>query len=136
MKKLMMYCMALSMLFLALNAHSDDDRQSTIESRLQETKVRLNLTEEQVDQVFPILENSANERQAILAKYGVDLENPELSEKLGMRQARAMKRELDAVGAETLASIESILTEAQIEEFKQLQEERQAKMREQMRSRR
>lgn len=136
MRKLMMYCMALSMLFLALSAYSDDDRQSTIESRLEETKVRLNLTEEQVDQVFPVLENSANERQAILAKYGVDLENPELSGKLGMRQARAMKRELDAVGVETLASIEGILTEAQIKEFKQLQEERQAKMREQMRSRR
>ena len=40
-----------------------------------ETKARLNLSEEQVEQITPILQSSFESRRAILQKYGIDIES-------------------------------------------------------------
>jgi hypothetical protein len=47
-----------------------------------------------------------------------------------------MKQELDAIRADTLKAAEDILTEEQFDEFKSLQNERQAQMRRHFRGRR
>ncbi len=46
---------------------------------------------------------------------------------------RAMKKELDAVRAETLTAVEKILTDEQFKEFKSIQEERRREMRNRLR---
>jgi hypothetical protein len=73
-------------------------------------------------------------QQRILARYGIDLENSSgPSTRLRPREAMTLRRELEAVRAETLEILDGILTEEQFEEFRQIQEERNAEMRERIR---
>jgi hypothetical protein len=55
------------------------------------------------------------------------------AEKPGLRKMRAMRKEMNAVRENTLGELEQILSDEQLEEFKNIQEERQAEMRERMR---
>lgn len=107
------------------------------EQRMEEVTSRLGLSDEQVEQLAPVLEKSRAAQQEILSKYGIDLESGSgPSQKLGMRNGRAMRQELDVVRSDMLAEVEGILTNEQFEAFKQIQEERRAEMRERVRSRR
>jgi hypothetical protein len=104
------------------------------EHRLAAIKARLDLSEEQITQMAPVLEESMAASQRILASYGIDLENREDNAgKLGLRKGRAMRNEIDTVRAETLSALETILTEDQLVEFKKIQNEREAEMRERIR---
>ncbi|MGD2031838.1 MAG: hypothetical protein PVI25_06100 [Gammaproteobacteria bacterium] len=116
---------------------AQEDRAAQVEQRIEEAKARLNLTDEQLDQMTPVLEESMAARQSILSSYGIDLENRSGSaKKLGLRQARAMRKELDVVQADTLDALGRILNDEQMEEFKRMQEERKAEMRERILGRR
>jgi hypothetical protein len=104
------------------------------EHRLAAIKARLDLSEEQITQMAPVLEESMAASQRILASYGIDLENREDNAgKLGLRKGRAMRNEIDTVRTETLSALETILTEDQLVEFKKIQNEREAEMRERIR---
>jgi hypothetical protein len=108
-----------------------DDRSAQVEQRMAEARARLNLSDEQVDQMTPVLEQSAAEQRAIMESYGVDMDNPGAQvQKLGFRQARSMRGEMNAVRADTRQELEGILTDEQLDEFARMQEERQAEMRE------
>ncbi len=102
-----------------------------VEEQLQEMRFRLNLSEEQLVQMTPILEKSIADRKAILSSYGID---PEAAggERPGLRKMRAMRKELESVRQNTLKELEPLLSEAQFEEFKALQDERREEMRQRM----
>lgn len=118
-------------------ALADDDRAAMLEQRMEEAKARLELSDEQVDQVAPVLERSAAAQQDILSRYGVDLDSSGApASGLGFRQLRAMRSELDSVRAGTLEDLQSILTAEQLGEYKRIQEERQAAMRDRIRGQR
>ena len=65
------------------------------------------------------------------------MDNPGASKgRMGPGQARAMRKELDALRSDTLASLETILTSEQLDEFRRIQAERQEQMRNRVRGRR
>lgn len=98
-----------------------------------DTMERLELTDEQKPRVQEILTESMGKRMAILDSYGVkEGEKPNL----GLRQLRSMRGEMNEVREDTLSKMGGVLTADQLAEFKVIQEEMQAKMRERMRARR
>jgi hypothetical protein len=119
---------------IGTQAKADDDRAAMAQQQMQQTFERLELTEEQIEQAKPVLEASAASMQEILLSYGMDPESRQgSSEKPGLRKMRAMRKEMHAVRDNTLAELELILSDEQLEEFKRIQGERQAEMRERMR---
>ena len=116
---------------------AQEDRAAAAKERMEETRARLNLSDEQVEALTPVLKQSMTAQQSILSKYGVNLEGGSNGgQQLGLREARAMKKELDVVRTETLDTVDDILTDEQFDEFKRIQEERRAEMRQRIRARR
>ena len=119
---------------IGTQAKADDDRAAMAQEQMQQTFEGLELTDEQIEQVKPVLEASVASMQEILLSYGMDPESRQGSaEKPGLRKMRAMRKEMNAVRENTLGELEQILSDEQLEEFKNIQEERQAEMRERMR---
>jgi len=124
---------SLSLLGAAYTAAADD-QAAQAQQRLAAAKERLDLSDEQLDQLAPVLEKSMAAQRRVLASYGIDLENRNgAGNRPGLRQARAMRKEMNAVKSDTLAEVNKILTDAQLKEFKRMQEERQAEMRQRIR---
>lgn len=114
---------------------ANEDRAAEIKERMQEAQVRLNLSDEQVKQMAPIMERAMQAQKEIMARYGIDPENRDGSGRQpGLREMRAMNQEMDVVRSDTRAALEPILTDAQMTEFQRMQEERKAQMRERVRS--
>ena len=134
MKRLLGNAVIVALAFVSPFALASPDRMAQVEQRMQEARERLNLSQEQLDQMTPVIENSISKRRGILSSYGIDPEKrTDIKGQLGLRKALAMKKELDAVRADTLQGLNGILTEEQLEEFKRMQAERQAEMRERIR---
>jgi len=107
-----------------------ENASAALEDMFAETKARLDLTDEQVEQVTPILQSSFESRRAILLKYGIDIESRKPpSQKLGFRKARTLVKELDKVRASTSKKLDDILTKEQMSEYVTMQNERKKKMR-------
>jgi len=118
-------------ILVASPASGQESKATNAKFRLEQTMARLALSDEQKEALTPVLENSMSAQHDILASYGIDIEKGERpAQGLGIRNARAMKRELDAVRADTLETVSGILSAEQFEEFKRIQAERQAEMRE------
>jgi len=119
-------------------AQAEEDRAAQFEERIAETKARLNLSDEQVEQLTPILKAGFEAQMAVFEKNGIDLENgdPNNRKKLGFRAARKLRKEMDAVRANTLDEVEEILSDEQFSEYKEIQAERKKEMREMIKERR
>jgi hypothetical protein len=116
---------------------ADEDRAAEVEQRMEESRERLELTDEQAEQIAPILEESTAARRDILSKYGIDLERRSArAQRLGLSEGGALKQELDVVRKDTLSAVADILTEQQLEEFKRMQKETQAQVRRRIREHR
>ena len=116
---------------------AETDQAAQLEQRLEQAKARLGLTDDQLEQMAPVLQETMDAQQRILTSYGIDLEGQDdPAQTLGIRKAMAMKRELDVVRADMLAAVEGILTNEQFDEFKRLQSERQSEMRKRIRGQR
>ena len=112
-----------------------ENRAAQAEERLAQARARLKLTDEQVEQLAPLMQESLAQQRSILASYGIDLDNPDArSKRPGFRQARAMRAELEDVRTDMLVSLESILSEEQLTEFKRMQEEQRTEMRARIRA--
>jgi hypothetical protein len=113
---------------------ANEDRAAALEERLQEAKARLNLSDAQVDQIAPIMEDAMRAQKDIMARYGIDPKSRNGSgSRPSLREMRGMKQEMTVVRSDTRAALEPILSDAQMAEFELMQEERQAQMRERMR---
>lgn len=122
------------LLATGMQAVAEDDRTEKAKEQIQQTIERLELTDEQAEQVKPVLEESAAAGQEILSSYGMDPESRQDSAgKPGIRKMRAMRNEMNALRENTLGELEQVLSDEQLEDFKRIQEERQAEMRERMR---
>ena len=116
---------------------AETDQAAQLEQRLEQAKARLGLTDDQLEQMAPVLQETMDAQQRILTSYGIDLEGQDdPAQTLGVRKAMAMKRELDVVRADLLAAVEGILTNEQFDKFKRLQSERQSEMRTRIRGQR
>lgn len=110
-----------------------EEQKDQIAQRLEETRQRLNLTEEQRAALEPVLRASFEKRAAILNKYGVSRDG---GNRLKYREARAMQGELETVRNQTEKEVAKILDSRQMAEFLKIQEENRQAMRERIRSRR
>ena len=137
MKRHLIGASIICLLFASSPGIAQEDRAAAAKERMEETRARLNLSDEQVEALTPVLKESMTAQQSILSKYGVNLEGGSNGgQQLGLREARAMKKELDFVRTETLDTVDDILTDEQFDEFKRIQEERRAEMRQRIRARR
>jgi len=134
MKRLLSNTVIVTLALISPFALASSDRMAQVEQRMEEARERLNLSDEQLDQMTPVIEESMRKRRAILSSYGIDSENRKnVKGKLGLRKALAMKKELDEVRADTLQGLDGVLTDEQLQEFKLMQAERQSEMRERIR---
>ncbi len=118
----------------SLLVFAQDDQAAQLEQQIEQLRTRLNLNDEQVAAISPVLKDSIREQRRILSTYGVNLESrDEAAGRLGIRQARSMRNELQVVREETLGALQPILDKEQLEEFQRIQEERRAEMRERIR---
>ena len=112
-------------------------RLEQLQERLQEARDRLALTDQQREQVRPILAAGFQAQRAVLAEHGIDLLAPaEERPRLNLRQLRALGADLDAVRADTLAALAEVLTADQLQTYRELQDERRQELRERLRERR
>jgi Spy/CpxP family protein refolding chaperone len=82
-------------------------------------KSRLGLTEDQEAQIRPILEDESVKRHAIIERY----------QGQGRQGRSSLRNELQQLRASTEHRFESILTKAQMEEYRKMQEEARQRMR-------
>ena len=121
----------------SLAQQADPDRVAELEARVEQTRERLNLTDEQVAQIEPILESSFEASMLVLENHGIDLSVPrDQRERPGFRKMRAIAKDMKAVRQETAEEMAEILSVEQMEEYRKIQEERRAELREQIRARR
>ena len=105
-----------------------------LEARMEETRSRLNLTEDQITQLKPILEAHFEAQMAILSKYDLGEQNRE--NRPDIETLRALRRELDENKTKTAASLTGILSSAQMAEFEEIQAERKKQIQERLLSKR
>ena len=117
---------------------SDRDAQRLrLQKRLTEARARLRLTDDQIEQIQPILRSSVEAQARVLRKHGIDLERRSGKDRrLGFRQLRRLGRDLDAVRQQTIEKLSGKLTDAQIEEYRKIQQELRQAMRKRLRQRR
>lgn len=125
--------------FVSASAFAEESNFGDIEQRIADTKARLNLSDEQVDAITPILEENVEKQLAVLERYGVDLEqrgSASKKKRMSLRQARSLRNEMNGIRQEALKSMSSILTEDQIDEYREIQEERKAELKKRIRAKR
>ena len=132
----------------ALNAATDSEQEAAkeekveeLKQRVEEARARLNLTDEQIEQITPILEEGFEAIQAVLEKHGIDLSDrsgQRSGNRIGLRQLRSLGNDLDEARADTYKKLEAsgILSDEQLEEYKKLRDEQKEAMRDRIRGRR
>ena len=115
---------------LAVASWANAQDASLFEARMEETRSRLNLTEDQAEQLKPILEAHFEAQLAILSKYGLDGENRENRPDMDIQTLRALRGELDESKTGTATRLKEILSNAQLAEFEKIQTEREKRIRE------
>ena len=112
-----------------------ENQSSTLEGVLAEANARLNLTDEQAEQVAPILHSNFEAQRAVFLDYGFDIERGNRpAKKLGFKQLRAMGRELEAVRVGTRDALKDVLNEEQMREYVSMQNERKNEVRQRIRA--
>jgi hypothetical protein len=114
-------------------AIAQDDRAAQAKEQIAQTIERLDLSDEQIEQAKPILEDLRESRQAIMAKYGIDPDNRGGGNKPNPRQLRAMRTEIEGVQADANAKLRKILSAEQFKELEAIQQEGRDQMRERIR---
>ena len=118
----------------------DADRQAQVAQfleRLEKTRARLNLTDEQVEQVRPILRAGFEAQKKVLQKHGIEIRpGAEAPGRLRLLELRRLNRDLSKVREQTLDKLSDVLTDEQIKVYREIQEERRRELRERLRKRR
>ena len=118
-----------------------DERMAELQQRLDEARERLELGDEQIEQLLPVLRENFEATRAVLERHGINVQS--LGEggsnrRLNLRQLRALSRDLDEVREAMFTKIEDLgfLSDEQFAEFRNIQEEQRAALRERLRARR
>ncbi len=103
-----------------------DEQIQAFADRIEEARQRLQLSNEQETALTPIITESVRERVAVLQRYGFSRENrPDLS----FRQKLGLRKEMNVLRDNTNEQVAAILTEEQMREWRKIQEEARARMR-------
>lgn len=117
-------------------AHADDALGAAaadqVSQRVADLVARLELTEDQKQEVEAILRDSMEKRFAILESYGFE---SDARPKLRPRQKRGLRNDMKDVADATTADLADVLTEEQMAEFAVIQEEQREALRERLQER-
>lgn len=118
------YLVIIAIIFtsLSVDVTAADDVYSLI-------KDRLNLTKEQSEKFEPIILYQWEKRMAVMKKYGISRESNLSKKKIGFRQLREIKKDMDKINKEIEKKLIKILSNDQLVEYKKIQEENRIEMR-------
>ena len=129
---LVKYALRLALIVAIFGANSGWSEQGAkAAEKLEETKVRLNLTDDQFVSIEPILIEDLAQKNQVLLEHGINLESGERpTGGMNIRTARALANDLGSVREKTIEKLSVYLSDEQIQEYKKIQEENKEKMRE------
>ena len=118
----------------AQTAAPSKEARERIRAQVEASLDRLQLTDEQREAVRPIVEETFAQRLAVLEKHGIDPANLNADNRPGYRTMRKLGKDMDKVRKETEKQLQAVLTADQMEVWKEMEEERRARMREQFKN--
>ena len=118
------YLVIIAIIFtsLSVDVTAADDVYSLI-------KDRLNLTKEQSEKFEPIILYQWEKRMAVMKKHGISRESNLSKKKIGFRQLREIKKDMDKINKEIEKKLIKVLNKDQLVEYKKIQEENRIEMR-------
>lgn len=126
--------------FLASGAvaqESAGNAESRAQKRIEDMRERLQLTDQQVEQLRPVFEQGAQRRREVLDSFDVDRSDMQASvTKLSGTDKARLQKEMRVIGKETRTQLEEILSEEQLELYGKLVQEQRAELRKQARKKR
>ncbi len=120
---------AITFISLSIDVTAANDVYSLI-------KDRLNLTEEQSEKFEPIILYQWEKRMAVMKKHGISRESNLSKKKIGFRQLREIKKDMDKINKEIEKKLIKVLNKDQLVEYKKIQEENRIEMRARLRGNR
>jgi hypothetical protein len=120
---------AITFISLSIDVTAADDVYSLI-------KDRLNLTEEQSEKFEPIILYQWEKRLAVMKKHGISRESNLSKKKIGFRQLREIKKDMDKINKDIEKKLIKVLNKDQLVEYKKIQEENRIEMRARLRGNR
>ena len=120
---------AITFISLSIDVTAANDVYSLI-------KDRLNLTEEQSEKFEPIILYQWEKRMAVMKKNGISRESNLSKKKIGFRQLREIKKDMDKINKEIEKKLIKVLNKDQLIEYKKIQEENRIEMRARLRGNR
>ena len=120
---------AITFISLSIDVTAANDAYSLI-------KDRLNLTEEQSEKFEPIILYQWEKRMAVMKKHGISRESNLSKKKIGFRQLREIKKDMDKINKEIEKKLIKVLNNDQLVEYKKIQEENRIEMRARLRGNR
>ena len=127
-KKWFLFVLAISITLFSLSfgVNATDNAYSVI-------KDRLSLTDEQAEKFKPIILYQWEKRMAVMKKHGINRDSSLSEKKIGLRQLRAVKKEMDKINKEIEKQLVNILSKEQMDEYNNIQEENRIEMRKRLR---
>ncbi|MEO1074523.1 MAG: hypothetical protein AAFX41_01000 [Bacteroidota bacterium] len=110
------------------NPDAASDGTTFVQERVEEAVERLQLTPEQQEAAQPILMASMQTRLDILAGYGIDLSGEAPIERPSRREGRRLRGELSDLNEATEAQLQDVLTEAQMDTWRAMQDENRERL--------
>ena len=120
---------AITFISLSIDVTAANDVYSLI-------KDRLNVTEEQSEKFEPIILYQWEKRMAVMKKHGISRESNLSKKKIGFRQLREIKKDMDKINKEIEKKLIKVLNKDQLVEYKKIQEENRIEMRARLRGNR
>ena len=116
------------------------ETMAELQEWLEDARERLKLGDEQVEQLLPVLGESFDSTRVVLEKHGINLldgAEGDSNRRPNLRRLRSLSRDLNEVREAMFEKIEELgfLNDEQFAEFKKLQEEHRAALRERIRAR-
>ena len=108
-----------------------EHQQQQIDAQIEAFKSQMQLSEDQVEAVEPILQHSFTERLAILNSYGINPNDPDFK-RPKMGTMRKMKKKMDQLEKDTKKALADHLSKDQLATWEELETERRNRMRERM----
>ena len=96
-------------------------------------KNRLNLTDEQSEKFEPIILYQWEKRLAVMKKYEINRDSSLSERKIGLRQFRKIKKDMDKINKEIEKQLANILSKEQVDEYNKMLEENRVEMRSRLR---
>lgn len=107
-----------------------------LQKRITEVRERLDLSEEQIEQLSPVFKDYFKAQIELLMELGVNLESQESDEGIDIKQLQGLEQKIREANADFETEIAASLSDEQLEEFVALQQEQKDRIRDKVLERR